>query len=624
MIYRRNKKDSKSSFCAGLLLLLLALLINMQEGFAQEIDAPTALTVAKQFYLSHSSQFAGATAKFTRVDYHFELVEQLLADSADACQKKNTARNSPLYYVFNVNEDDGFVIVAGSEKIKPILAYAFRGSFKASGKSPAFLAWMENYKNQILFVLEDNSETEPGITEEWNRYKSENQLKGQPQYNPVGPFLSTSWGQGMYYNNSCPPDSTSTCTRAPAGCVAVAMAQILKFWEYPDLCNAMEGYPSDAYEWIEGIAPTPYDWSLMPEALDDSSGESEIEEVSKLIHHCGVSVKMSYGSRGSFAACSAIPEALSEHFSYGSLLQYIERIDYSPKAWENVLKVELDFGRPLLFIAKDPNAIHAFVCDGYQDPGYFHFNWGWNGYHDGYYYLDEMAVRSYHFTQNQRAVIGIEPEYQQPDPWEQVIPIEGCGSAHTYTFKGGDMGSWTAGICDWSTPGREQIYSFVAPESGTYSLDVTSVNGYVDCGWKELYGGKQGWNCVGDIYKPGEYGAMTWTAGKTYYILLDDEDIAPDHFQFHIHLLDSSTPALANEVSAIKVFPNPVNDLLNIECDTPGRNQLKISSLNGFQLYLGEMEGTGFQIDLSSFPAGIYILTIRAKDAVSTWKVMKL
>jgi len=315
---------------------------------------------------------------------------------------------------------------------------------------------------------------------------------------------------------------------------------------------------------------------------------------------------------------------LSEYFSFNQSVQYIERKNYSNRAWENILKVELDMGRPLIFLAQDPKAIHAFVCDGYQNPDYFHFNWGWSGENDGYYYMDAMAVESYHFTQNQRAIIGIEPESQPPDPWDQIIPIGGCGSAHTHTFKGGDMGSWTAGICDWSTPGKEQIYSFIPPESGNYSIKVTSVNGYIDCGWKKSYYGKHGWNCIGEIYKPGKYGAMSWNAGETYYILLDDEDIAPDNFQFHIQLLDPTSSTEISNGNEIEVFPNPVNDLLSIRLNTPGSHQFQITSLNGQQVLSGLFEGYSNQVDLSSFPSGIYFITIWSKDFIRTRKIVKL
>ena len=624
MFSRRNKINRKRSFFAGLLVLLPALFLNMPEVFATEVDVHTAQTVAKHFYLSHSSQFAGGTLKASMADYHFELVQQVLADSMDAYQKKNTARNTPLYYIFNVNADDGFVIVSGSEKIKPILAYAFKGAYKESEQSPAFHAWMENYKSQILFVLENNALPEQGITEEWNCYKYGSQEKGQTQYNPVGPLLTTRWNQGCFYNNFCPVDTTRPCKRAPAGCAAVAMAQILKFWEHPGLCNKIEGYQNAAYGYIESIDASSYDWSIMPEELNESSSWSKVTEVSKLIHHCGASLKMSYGPKVSAACCFYIPGALSEYFSFNQSVQYIERKNYSNRAWENILKVELDMGRPLIFLAKDPKAVHAFVCDGYQNPDYFHFNWGWSGENDGYYYMDAMAVESYHFTQNQRAIIGIEPESQPPDPWDQIIPIGGCGSAHTHTFKGGDMGSWTAGICDWSTPGKEQIYSFIPPESGNYSIKVTSVNGYIDCGWKKSYYGKHGWNCIGEIYKPGKYGAMSWNAGETYYILLDDEDIAPDNFQFHIQLLDPTSSTEISNGNEIEVFPNPVNDLLSIRLNTPGSHQFQITSLNGQQVLSGLFEGYSNQVDLSSFPSGIYFITIWSKDFIRTRKIVKL
>ena len=125
-----------------------------------------------------------------------------------------------------------------------------------------------------------------------------------------------------------------------------------------------------------------------------------------------------------------------------------------------------------------------------------------------------------------------------PDPCSNIISINGCGSGYPKTYTGGGTGAWftsSANPCTYTTPGIEQIYSFVAPYTGTYSIQVTSASGYVDYLWKSSACSSSGWTCISDITNTGQYGSMTWTAGTTYYILLDDENSTTGSHTFYIN-----------------------------------------------------------------------------------------
>ncbi len=283
-IHRFRKRSLASRMVMVLPFLLSPVfLFSMGEERTSEPDKNTALSVAKKFYISMSSQSHEARHKASDADYHFKLVHEEFAASPDLFPRKSTEHATPLFYVFNVNSDDGFVIVSGNENVKPILAYAFRGAFNQDDQCPAFRAWMEHYSVQIQHILDNNVETTQKTTEEWKRYKNNSQEKESTPFRQVAALLPTSWNQNYPYSMSCPADTNRCDGRAPAGCVAVAMAQIIKFWEYPDTCNEMKGYYSVAYEWINGIESSTYDWSVMPDELCDSSLECEIEEVSRLI-----------------------------------------------------------------------------------------------------------------------------------------------------------------------------------------------------------------------------------------------------------------------------------------------------------------------------------------------------
>ena len=74
----------------------------------------------------------------------------------------------------------------------------------------------------------------------------------------------------------------------------------------------------------------------------------------------------------------------------------------------------------------------------------------------------------------------------------------------------------------------------------------------------------------------------------------------------------------------IRIYPNPANDLLTIETDEPMDCAFEITSLNGQLIFSTEMEGTAHKIDLSCFQEGIYLITIRNKDFITTRKIVKL
>lgn len=87
--------------------------------------------------------------------------------------------------------------------------------------------------------------------------------------------------------------------------------------------------------------------------------------------------------------------------------------------------------------------------------------------------------------------------------------------------------------------------------------------------------------------------------------------------EWPVNIMDMTDPLT-------RIYPNPANDILTIETDHKGYHSIKITSLNGQQLYSSQMEGTTHQIDLSSFEKGIYFITIRSKDLVITKKIIKL
>ncbi|HNQ22677.1 MAG TPA: IPT/TIG domain-containing protein [Phycisphaerae bacterium] len=138
------------------------------------------------------------------------------------------------------------------------------------------------------------------------------------------------------------------------------------------------------------------------------------------------------------------------------------------------------------------------------------------------------------------------------DPCNYVTSIGGCGSGYTQTYNGNGSGVWDIAACGYSTPGIEKVYSFVAPSTGTYSIQVASGGCWVDYFWRASSCSSSGWNCIQDIYSAGTYGAMSWTGGTTYYILLDAETTSSCTHEFYINC-----PVTAPNISGVSPSSAP-------------------------------------------------------------------
>ena len=171
------------------------------------------------------------------------------------------------------------------------------------------------------------------------------------------------------------------------------MAQVMYYWYKKEgyetrLVNDIPTYHSDRLDRdVEGLtAPATFDWAHMTGKYDKNSTDTEKDAVAKLMKYVGYSVQMNYGTSSSSAKPKDIAPALTDYFGYKSA-RFIGACQYSYEDLQAVVYTDLAAGRPVLYSGKSTGGGHAFVCDGYDEDDYFHFNWGWGGKSDGYYKL---------------------------------------------------------------------------------------------------------------------------------------------------------------------------------------------------------------------------------------------
>lgn len=423
--------------------LIFAFIFNL--AFAADIDIKTAKNVGmnayKENYLTIFSQDAGnifITEEFT------------VSENSKA-----------VYYVFNTS-NKGFVIVAADDIVHPVLGYSFESFYSTENQSPEFKYWMGIYQKQITNARELKLTASAEIEQEWNRYSVKPEsfipVKGTKD---VTPLLSSTWDQGCCYNALCPvdADATNSCGRCYVGCVATSMAQIMYYWRYPATGQGSNSYYAFGYgNQSANFGATTYDWNAMTNSCNTTN-----TAIATLSYHCGVAVEMNYGIDGSSASTQTWVNALPDYFKYSNSIQFDYKDSYSTSTWESMIRAQLDAKKPIVYTGFEPaSSGHAWNCDGYQGTNYFHMNWGWSGYYNGYFYLNNLNPGGYNFSDSQSMVYDIYPGTGYPSYCS--------GSSGTLTS---DVGTLTdgSGINDYEN--SKDCQWLIAPTSIIDHLNIS-------------------------------------------------------------------------------------------------------------------------------------------------------
>lgn len=382
-------------------LIILVLIFSSFLLQAKKVELKTAQTVAK----SHYSQVNPSKSSVS-LNLFSMCTTTILSEN-------NTSEQLPLFYIFNSSDQNGFVIVSGDDCAYPILGYSTEGNYSNNDLPPNLRKWLDDYKKQLRLAILEGYEPSDTIAEQWEALKSGQPLPGSKSATSVNPLLTTTWNQSPYYNDLCPGGSVT-------GCVATAMAQVMKYWNYPTQGTGFHSYNEDDYGTLSAnFGSTTYGWATMPNNLNGVNNA-----VATLMFHCGVSVEMNYSPEvsGAYVIMSQSPVqhcseyAFTTYFGYDNSVQGVERANYTTANWIQLLKNELDASRPIEYAGFGSGGGHAFVCDGYDNNDYFHFNWGWGGAYDGFFQIDELdpggtgiGGGSGGYNSGHQAVIGIKP-----------------------------------------------------------------------------------------------------------------------------------------------------------------------------------------------------------------------
>lgn len=278
-------------------------------------------------------------------------------------QKPTLAAQTAGHYVFNIGRENGFVVVAADDKAKDvILGYADNGTFDATNIPENMKWWLGEYDRQIEYAVNNNVES-----------VSVSSNAAETRYKDIEPLLSSTWGQDTPYNMYCPEKNGTLC---PTGCVATALAQIMRHNRWPD-----KGTGSKDGTDFSSIA---FNWDAMTDKYSAASSAESKDAVARLMRTVGIACNMVYSPEGSGTTNEAARKALVNNFKYPYAIS-LSRDNMSGATWLQVIYDNLSRNHPVYYDGVTESMEgHAFVCDGYKD-GYLHINWGWDGISNGYF-----------------------------------------------------------------------------------------------------------------------------------------------------------------------------------------------------------------------------------------------
>ena len=543
-------------------------------------------------------------------------------------------------YVF-ANGDEGFVIVSADDCVQPVLAYSFDTPFPES-LHPSLRYWLGGYEAQIAEAVQNDFVPSEAVGNQWKSLLSAPKSPQPLTIQNIPALVGTFWDQGAPYNDRCPMDS-SRGERAVVGCVATAMAQIMKYWEYPAFGQGSHSYDprsmwtsSSPYGTVSAdFGNTSYFWNHMPSRVSQASLTYQRDAVAILSFHCGVSVNMMYGlssEGGSGAYSRDVVTAMKTYFKYDPQLYQTYR-GSSDSVWCALLDTELAAGRPMYYSGSDSTGGHAFVCDGSDLQSRYHFNWGWSGYGDGFYTLSNLAPgpnggaggnATYTFNRNQAAIVKIMPGVQEV--FDTVDYQDStCSNIATHRFR-----EYTLNVANMDTLLRhldtvfryhlrviEQKYIYLNPNGGTgdgWALNYCPAAGVLlpECTFSKENCRFLGWcrkrNGDSDTLQPGTH--VMLNTNRNYYAIWQDTTVSIDD----VH--DDAT---------LTLWPNPTTAEINISVPAHTGTILVIDALGRTILredYPNIMGGTA-KISLAALPNGAYNVQVKTDRGVYNQRVIK-
>ena len=593
---------------------LIAMLALCGIAMAAPVDNATARRVAIHFWNSHRPEGVRPVADLQPIQ-HADL---------------------PHLHVF-ANGEEGFVIVSADDRTRPILAYSFESSAPQT-LHPEVRYWLRGYESQYEAV-----ELLPEmVSAGWEELLADVQPLTPISLTLVPKLCQTTWNQSEPFNAYCPYDSVEN-DRTVVGCVATAMAQIMKRWNHPSCGTDTHSYTPHSMWYDEDenhgygvqsadFGNTTYLWENMPNHATAGASARATKALGTLCYHCGVAVDMMYGTHaqgGSGAWSSQVAEVLPKYFKYNSDIQYLLRYNYNEAEWCALIDSNLSKGYPIYYSGSDQTGGHAFVLDGSNLDSTYHFNWGWGGSYDGFYTINNLAPGSggiggnatYTFNNWQEAVFNIHPV---PEVFDTVSVYDSiCNDITAYDFYEHTFAPHTVDTMLRHLTTYYDLHLYVR----NTNIAIFNANLGLNSDQQSIsycrYNGVVMPKC--EYSKPGHFfgGWSKTKSGSEPLYQTGDTIFLVGNITLYAAWIDSSKLSLTDlSIEDISVFPNPASHTLTIRHgsiqaeatlrDMVGRCVRRVT--------LPSIEG---KIDVADLPEGCYVLQVFTPNGIFNARIIK-
>ncbi|WP_455587355.1 C10 family peptidase [Bacteroides sp.] len=465
-----------------LLLLCVAAFYSVTFLFAESRTPDEILAIAQNHFQTRAM---GATRS---------TVTPVLVASSGQLFGKNVTRGGSgeeAFFIFNAGQQQ-FVIVSGDDRMKPVLAYSDNGPFVTKSIPEHILGWLRMY-------VEEMDALSRFPADQTNLFSSAAVTRTNSFPQQVEPLLGNlKWNQDAPYNNLCPVYEGEQLV---TGCVATAMAMVLKYHNYPEQGTGQNTYTSKTLN-IESsfdFGATTFDWdNMLPTYVQGAYSDVQATAVATLMKACGVAVDMDYNlasAGGSGATSYSIVGGLVNYFDYDPNVRYLMRDYYSSTEWMELIKTELSEARPVLYGGSSTEGGHQFVFDGYDAQDMVHVNWGWNGQDDGYFEVTSLSPSSPGigggtaagggFVYDQSMIIGIQKPTPNSQYVSQFIVQSSVQLSTDEVNKGGDFNIILSELYNVGQDFNGELGALLIKGDETIVLEQQSVNVPSMAGWSE-------------------------------------------------------------------------------------------------------------------------------------------
>ncbi len=353
-------------------------------------------------------------------------VELVFAGDNIAANAKQTAsvdgESESLIYIYNRSDAKGFVVIAGEDTMRPVIAFSFNNTFNIDNLAVGTRHMLASWCKQVAAAR---------ARQGGKSTYSADALRSEIG-TPICQYQTAQWGQSYPFNALAP---VIDGTRSVTGCVATATAIVFRYHQYPQKGKGTTERYSYQRENGQTISIEPntlgstYNYANMPLSYAGGCTTTQADAVARLMYDIGTAVKMNFDPEGSGALTNDQFAAVTKYFGYNKeTAQLVYPSNYAnTAAWIEAMKENLKTYGPTPFSGVSYEGGHAFVLDGVTSSNYFSINWGWEGHNNGYFLLPEIEFFGY-----QDAIIGLKPDPTGESEYKPLIELYPANAGSTY------------------------------------------------------------------------------------------------------------------------------------------------------------------------------------------------